>query len=320
VWASITGGNGNFVAVASSAGAVAIYGYVPPPPWPASKLGTPRVALTQPASSLGPVAQLGAPEANPNNATGFNTTVFGAPTSLQTVQAATLGTAALLGTPAGFERFPATSLGAVTAFGSPSFPSPRTVTAGGWLSFDAGWPFVFLTPPIVTHVSGSVMALQPVVFGTPSTHAQTSVQAVVTEEVTFLGTPSLRQGYSAQSSAAETQFGTPGNSISGRSTGTAVSRLGAPTCRRTQLASSAHAATRWGVASTLRSDTYLALGLLSGARFGRPTAARLNAFLATGISSAAQFGDPIGSFRYRALHLAPGFRSGKPLVIRTPAC
>jgi hypothetical protein len=231
-------------------------------------------------------------------AQGFNSTAFGTPSFATRLQAA------------GFNS---------TAFGVPSSPVPQTVVASGFSKTSFGWPFGFqyIQPKINQVVSASPLATTQ--FGLPSAFIDVTVQAAGSTSGQF-GTPTTKLGLGAQAIAPATSWGAPLLLLSMRAQGFGGTSFGVPHAVMVQHAASTYRATRWGLPTCTRSNTYLARSIASTSRFGRPTARKINAYQASSITSTGQFGTPACALRYRALGIHGVARFGKPLLIRSAAC
>jgi len=231
-------------------------------------------------------------------AQGFNSTAFGTPSFATRLQAA------------GFNS---------TAFGVPSSPVPQTAAASGFSKTYFGWPlgFQYIQPKINQVVSASPLATTQ--FGLPSAFIDVTVQAAGSTSGQF-GTPTTKLGLGAQAIAPATSWGAPLLLLSMRAQGFGGTSFGVPHAVMVQHAASTYRATRWGLPTCTRSNTYLARSIASTSRFGRPTARKINAYQASSITSTGQFGTPACALRYRALGIHGVARFGKPLLIRSAAC
>ena len=231
-------------------------------------------------------------------AQGFNSTAFGAPSFATRLQAA------------GFSS---------TAFGTPSSPVPQTVVASGFSKTYFGWPFGFqyIQPKIDQVVSASPLATTQ--FGLPSASTDVTVQAVGSTSGRF-GAPTTKRGLGAQAIAPATSWGAPLLLLSMRAQWFGGTSFGVPHAAMVQHAASTYRATRWGIPTCVRSNTYLARSIASTPRFGRPTARKINAYQASSMAPSGLFGTPACALRYRALGIHGVARFGKPLLIRSAAC
>ena len=231
-------------------------------------------------------------------AQGFNSTAFGAPSFATRLQAA------------GFSS---------TAFGTPSSPVPQTVVASGFSKTYFGRPFGFqyIQPKIDQVVSASPLATTQ--FGLPSASTDVTVQAAGSTSGQF-GTPNTKIGLGAQAIAPATSWGAPLLLLSMRAQWFGGTSFGVPHAAMVQHAASTYRATRWGIPTCVRSNTYLARSIASTPRFGRPTARKINAYQASSMAPSGLFGTPACALRYRALGIHGVARFGKPLLIRSAAC
>ena len=270
-----------------------------------SPLGAPAsLARTRVYAQASVQSPLGDPAVRANQphvfarAQGFNSTAFGAPSFATRLQAA------------GFSS---------TAFGTPSSPVPQTVVASGFSKTYFGWPFGFqyIQPKIDQVVSASPLATTQ--FGLPSAFTDVTVQAAGSTSGQF-GTPNTKIGLGAQAIAPATSWGAPLLLLSMRAQWFGGTSFGVPHAAMVQHAASTYRATRWGIPTCVRSNTYLARSIASTPRFGRPTARKINAYQASSMAPSGLFGTPACALRYRALGIHGVARFGKPLLIRSAAC
>lgn len=208
-----------------------------------------------------------------------------------------------------------------TLFGSPSSPYLQTCGALGFSLAYLGRPILAIPPlPIIVNLGVSAASFSSTQFGTPTVAASVGVLATSIGPTVLCGAPKALIGMMASAVSPTANFGAPTSSRAVRATGGVGTKLGVPTSTRIALASSTYQDTRWGLGKSARSGSYAALGLSVVVRFGHPKAAHVNAFLAVSTPSSVQFGSPACRPKYRALHLAPGTRLGKPLMIRNPPC
>lgn len=249
------------------------------------------------------------------NAVEINGSAGAGPTS---AAASTIGRISTFGTPNAVAVQPATGFSS-TSFGTPAHPHPQTATATGWEVTGMGRPVAGTYTPFIVNRTVSATTLRPVKFGLAAAAAQVSAQASGQTSTAF-GSPTSRRAQSAQSLAPTVTFGLPSASAGTRAAGFRAPSFGTPTARTTHRAASVYRATRWGLPTAERSNTYKVRGIDLRARFGQPAAHRLNAYRATAGAPTTQFGTPVATPRYRAFHLPPETRFGKPRLIRSPAC
>lgn len=226
-------------------------------------------------------------------------------------------TAPRFGTPRSSQASPAASLGIVAAFGTPSSPYPRSLTASGWTELNLGRPVAGTFQPQIINRTLSASTLLPVTFGQAITLTAVTLSASGASATSF-GTGRCALGLSAAGNVA-TAFGSPLASSGARTAGSQTTLFGAPTTGHTLAATPVFRATRWGIPLIVRSNTFLSTGAVPTTRLGQPTASRINARQAGG-SVSTMLGAPSCALRYRALHTPPACRFGNPLLIRNPSC
>lgn len=211
-----------------------------------------------------------------------------------------------------------TSFGTPVAAGGAAAPSPTTCYASGFLAGAFGTPSavgpfevsgiapgtLFGAPlattfmPAVIHRTGAAGAVHSTAFGTPTAGAAVSGQASAAAPSVAFGTALAGVTQHAQPVAPTAAFGAPAAGATAHADGFRSPSFGTPAAGRVQSAGSFYRETLWGV----------------------PSAAGYSAHSAEPAAIGAQFGAHIASCAYRALHLAPTARFGKPLLLRSTTC
>lgn len=177
--------------------------------------------------------------------------------------------------------------------------SPQTGQAVGFISGTLfGVPFATTFMPAVIHRTGAARAVHSTAFGTPTAGAAVIVQASAAGPSVAFGTALAGATQHAQPVAPTAAFGTPVAGATAHADGFRSPSFGTPSAGRVQSAGSFYRETLWGV----------------------PSAAGYSAHSAGPAAIGAQFGAHIASCAYRALHLAPATRYGKPLIQRGYMC
>jgi len=282
-WYAVAYGGGHFAAVASDTEVANYY------------------AFAEVASALQGRAEVASP--------------LGAPSA----QGAVLREVTSFGVATSRRSIAASALGASAVFGTPNSPYLQTGVASALVTLGLGAPMAFVYTPPVTSLAAGARGLCSTSFGDATALTAATTQGIG-QTATVFGTPGNRRSQNAPG-VEPTMTGGVGHAVvAAHAAGSRMANIGVPTARCSQPSAHAYRGTRWGLASVFRSNTFLATGGYVPARFGRPTASHLNAYPAAGFGGQAQLGTPTGTQWYRALHTPPSFRTGKPLLIRTPSC
>ena len=151
---------------------------------------------------------------------------------------------------------------------------------------------------IVIHRICAAGALHSTAFGKLSVRAAATGEASAAAPASLFGTGIARTTHHAQSVAPVALFGPARSGITAHPGGFHSTAFGAPCAGRVQPAGSVYREALWGA----------------------PSAAGYSAHSAGPAAIGAQFGAHIASCAYRALHLAPATRFGKPLMQRGNLC
>lgn len=313
--------------------------------------GTPALNLnsTRLVTSLAPGTAFGAPVAAYSqfgDATGFQTTALGSPTSGR-AQPATgfsttqFGTAASLKTqrPTGFTStqfgaprlypfhavgFKPTTFGQARLFPfhvAPGLRSTQFGTPAGTQHWDVvAWPPVtrFGTPTTPTNRTAQAASFRPMHLGAPSAFRRLPPSLLQVERatgfrLTALGTPTAGWLQTALAvGLAPGTVGAPRGVMVQGAAGFASTVLGAPMARCAARASGFRPTTFGTPTARI---TLLATGPLWPARFGLPTSERSNTYLTYSINASGRFGQPAATCRHN--RPATGFRL---TAFGTPAC
>lgn len=260
--------------------------------------------------------QFGAPFLRPRPV-GFRDTNFGQARLFPYHVGAGFGPAKF-GAPIGTQHWDAGAWTPVTRFGTPTTPTNRTTQAAGSVFARLGQPTAIKYAPPNLARTGRAAGFKAPTFGTPSAGWTQTVQAAGIAAVHF-GTPRgvMIQGASGFSSTA---LGMPLAKIAQKAAGFKPTQFGAPSARRIQMAAGLYRPVRFGLPTTLRSDTYLTYGFTCAGRFGQPRGfSRFNYAVTTG-SPATRLGSPACHQRHRIASLPTVTRFGTPLLKRITQC
>lgn len=220
----------------------------------------------------------------------------------------------LFGTPTSSQYHPVTTLGIITRFGTPVTDYDQTCVALGFCSTRVG-QLVYSEIELLQTSSHRASGFRSTAYGTPTGFSDRTVVADGFTSSAY-GTPRSVVVTHAES-AKSTAFGAPMAGAITYAQGFKTTGLGSPTTQRTQFASSTYRPTRFGLPRAVRPDCYQAHGVCT-TRLGHP---RLSfAKIASSVEPTVAFGLPSASFAYRAQHIPPTSRVGKPRLIRTPLC
>jgi hypothetical protein len=223
------------------------------------------------------------------------------------------------GTQFGTGSFPTIAVGqTATGFGTPGSPYLQTTMSSGRSSTGLGRPFAFFATAVLESRSASVSGLKATVFGVPSIAGSTSAQAVGQAPVAAFGAATHARLQSVTGASPDAVFGSPTTAGNARAVSFRSNLFGAPSSTRVQIAAS-FSTIRWGAPVARRDSDHPARGLYNPARFGQPKAAQIRGYRASGFC-ATILGDPIAYSQYRALHIPPATRLGKPRMNRSPVC
>ena len=184
------------------------------------------------------------------------------------------------------------------AFGNPTAGSQLTAAAGSVHSTEFGTPFATTFTPIVIHRTAAAGSVHSTEFGPPSVRTAATGEASAAGPSVAFGTALAGTTQYAQPVAPAVAFGAPAAGATAHADGFRSPSFGTPSAGRVQPAGSFYRETLWGV----------------------PSAAGYSAHSAGPAAIGAQFGAHIASCAYRALHLAPATRYGKPLIQRGYMC
>lgn len=197
---------------------------------------------------------------------------------------------------------PYSHIGQAAGFISGAFGTPHTGFLLGAKSVAPiarfGAPFAFTFVPVVIHRICAAGALHSTAFGKLSVRTAATGEASAAASAALFGSGTARTTHHAQSVAPVALFGPARSGITAHPGGFHSTAFGAPCAGRVQPAGSFYRETLWGV----------------------PSAAGYSAHSAGPAAIGAQFGAHISSCAYRALHLAPATRYGKPLIQRGYMC
>ena len=184
------------------------------------------------------------------------------------------------------------------AFGNPAAGSQLTAAAGSVHSTAFGAPFATTFTPIVIHRIGAAGSVHSTAFGPPSVRTAATGEASAAGPSVAFGAALAGVTQHAQPVAPTAAFGTPAAGATAHADGFRSPSFGTPAAGLVQSAGSFYRETLWGVPSAATHSTHSAEPAAIG----------------------AQFGAHIASCAYRALHLAPATRFGKPLMQRGNLC
>lgn len=197
---------------------------------------------------------------------------------------------------------PDSHIGQAAGFISGAFGTPHTGFLLGAKSVAPiarfGAPFAFTFVPVVIHRICAARALHSTAFGKLSVRTAATGEASAAAPASLFGSGTARTTHHAQSVAPVALFGPARSGITAHPGGFHSTAFGAPCAGRVQPAGSVYREALWGA----------------------PSAAWYSAHSAAPASVGAQFGAHIASCAYRALHLAPATRFGKPLLLRSTTC
>lgn len=251
-------------------------------------------------------------------ATGFSSTTFG---EHFVVGLATGFAPASFGTPEGRSHFNATTLGRVTRWNYPyTAYVAHNLVCYPW-SFQAskiGFPQKVSLPLRPPHTYVGAKSFKAATFGTAAADTRVTTQALGAVTTAF-GTPASGQAFAAEGLSTPAQFGQAASSFATRAAGFKVASFAAPSNRRTQFAASTYRATRWGVPTIERSNTFKTYGINCSGRFGQPKGYQRFNYPATGFHL-TQLGAHASFETHHATMTPPTVAFGKPLLKRNVLC
>lgn len=190
-----------------------------------------------------------------------------------------------------------------TVFGSPAATveaaGPVAASAAGFVATAFGSPTARVTdlPPAVNYAVAA-RPLRSTKFGEPQAGSSFAAEARAVPPSGAFGVATAGVALGAQPIGPTLSFGRAVATTAVRAAGVASTKFGMP----------------------LAGSSFLAASIRRGARFGVPSTDRDSAHFAGSIAEGARFGAPGALCAYRALHIPPEARFGKPLLSREGVC